>query len=393
MLPYYLLLLLVAVLGFVLCERRGSRRNDLIYLCVVTAVMILMASLRADTVGIDYEMYANYFQSVANHDLSYLISAENPYRIEFGFSLLNYLVSLVTNHTYVFMAVVAVLTIGLRAVAIYRYSSSAWISVFTFVAFGFFGYTMCTLRQEIAISILLFAIPFLQKKKLVPYILLVLLAASFHKSVLILIPIYFLANLPVNWKSLVIYGVGTGLILIFSWPIINFVTKFVYQFYIETEQGRYYLMGRDAKTALIPIVVFIAAYCLKKRLLNRNPQNAVLLNFTMYAAFLFILTIKHFIFQRVALIFFPAIIYLLPEIVCSVQVDPEKTEELTLLQQADRGRRKQTSAKETKLRTELRDQKALYYAAIGFVLAVGLLYYAFLLQTNRLLLVPYVTLF
>ena len=115
MLPYYLLLLLVAVLGFVLCERRGSRRNDLIYLCVVTAVMILMASLRADTVGIDYKMYANYFQSVANHDLSYLISAENPYRIEFGFSLLNYLVSLVTNHTYVFMAVVAVLTIGLRA--------------------------------------------------------------------------------------------------------------------------------------------------------------------------------------------------------------------------------------------------------------------------------------
>ena len=147
------------------------------------------------------------------------------------------------------------------------------------------------------------------------------------------------------------------------------------------------------KTALIPIVVFIAAYCLKKRLLNRNPQNVVLLNFTMYAAFLFILTIKHFIFQRVALIFFPAIIYLLPEIVCSVQVDPEKTEELTLLQQADRGRRKQASAKETKLRTELRDQKALYYAAIGFVLAVGLLYYAFLLQTNRLLLVPYVTLF
>lgn len=393
MLPYYLLLLLVAVLGFVLCERRGSRRNSLIYLCVVTAVMMLMASLRADTVGIDYKMYANYFQSVSNHDLSYLISAENPYRFEFGFSLLNYLVSLVTNHTYVFMAVVAVLTIGLRAVAIYRYSSSVWISVFTFVAFGFFGYTMCTLRQEIAISILLFAIPFLQKKKLVPYILLVLLAASFHKSVLILIPIYFLANLPVNWKSLVIYGAGTGLILIFSWPIINFVTKFVYQFYIETEQGRYYLMGRDAKTALIPIVVFIAAYCLKKRLLNRNPQNVVLLNFTMYAAFLFILTIKHFIFQRVALIFFPAIIYLLPEIVCSVQVDPEKTEELTLLQQADRGRRKQTSAKETKLRTELRDQKALYYAAIGFVLAVGLLYYAFLLQTNRLLLVPYVTLF
>lgn len=392
-LPYYLLLLAVAALGVVLCEWKPTRKKEILFLCLAMAAMALMASLRAKTVGIDYKMYADYFQSVAGHGFDFLFSPENAYRIEFGFGLLNFLISRFSGNTYVFMAVIAVLTIGLRALAIARQSSSVWLSVFTFVSFGFFGYTMCTLRQEMAISIFLFAIPYLQKKRPVPYFLLVLLAASFHKSVLILLPVYFLAHIPVNWKSLTFYGAATGLLLIFSRPIINFVTQFVYQFYTQTEQGRYYLMGRDAKTALIPVAVFAAAYFLRKRLLDRNPHNVVLINFSMYAALLFIMTIKHFVFQRIALIFLPITIFLLPEMVKSMQVDEEKLGLLEEMKKSERGKKKQNFAKAGQLRTEIRDQRAMYYAAIGFVLVIGLVYYSFLLYANRLLLVPYATLF
>ena len=47
----------------------------------------------------------------------------------------------------------------------WKHSSIVWLSVFVYITFDFFGYALCTLRQELAISIALFGIPFLQDRK------------------------------------------------------------------------------------------------------------------------------------------------------------------------------------------------------------------------------------
>lgn len=165
MAPYLLLLFFVTAAGFLFCELRKSRRSDLLFLLVTCTVMFAMSSLRGITVGVDNKLYyLPYFERMAASDISFLWSAENVYRSEPGYSLLVYLISRISDSPTVFFAVQAALAIGLTARAGVVLSSSVWICIFTFVSFGFFGYTMVTLRQQLAICIALLAMPLAAKK-------------------------------------------------------------------------------------------------------------------------------------------------------------------------------------------------------------------------------------
>ena len=67
MVPFLILLLVVLVLGVLLCEWKRDaasvRSRDLIFLCAAGAALTLFAALRGKSVGIDYQMYEEYFLS------------------------------------------------------------------------------------------------------------------------------------------------------------------------------------------------------------------------------------------------------------------------------------------------------------------------------------------
>ena len=231
MLPYIVLLAAAGAGGLLLCEWKPSRTANLWYLYAMTAVMCLMVLLRSSMVGVDYPTYQAYFETVSQNPFSFLFSPNNIYRFEPGFSLLTYLFSLVTKDAAIYMALIPVFIIIPRAITIYKQSCSIWFSVFVYISFGFFGYSMCTLRQELAISIMLFALPYLKDRKILPYMVIIVIAASFHKSLWLMVPVYFLAVIPLNWKSISFYAAGTLFVLIFSVPILGFVTQYVFKAY------------------------------------------------------------------------------------------------------------------------------------------------------------------
>lgn len=386
--PYWLLLLVSGVSGFFLCELKKSRSRVLLFVAALTCVMAAMGAIRNPTVGVDTKMYMEYFSGVCGQDFTFLFNSANLYWKEPGYGLLNFIVSRVTQNPQVLIGLVSALIIILRGIFIYIYSSSSWVSVFVYISFGFFGYALCTLRQELAISILLFALPFLQKRKLLPYALITVAAALFHASAWILLPIYFIANLPLNRIMLGVYAGGTLLLLLISEPLLAFVTKYVYKIY---QPGSYYTMGRDYSTAVFPVVTFILALLLMKKLLALRPENRVLINYACYAGFLFVLTLKHFIFQRIALLFLPAALLLIPEFLRCVFPDSAKQEKLRGLLALDNSRKKQNREKIGELRLELKNEMALYYTVLGLILAGCMVYFLFLLTSNRLLLAPYHT--
>ncbi|MEG2124701.1 MAG: EpsG family protein [Hydrogenoanaerobacterium sp.] len=394
MTPYLLLAACVAAFGILLCERHPCRRNDAIFLTLTSVVLIVMSTIRASAVGVDYwQSYLPYFEQVCSGGWEFITGDANMFKTEFGYGFLNYIISFFGNTQMTFAFGIALVCIGLTAVFLWKYSPSVWMSMFVFISFGFFGYTLCTLRHQIAICIFMFALPYLQKKKLVPYVLIVLLSATFHKSMLVLIPVYFLAQLPLNKISLSIYGVGTLLFVLFSEPIIAFVTKYVYTDY---QVGTYYTMGRDLQTGFVPILLFLVVYLLRGKLLERNPQNLPLINLSLYSAMLFIVTYRNFIFQRFALMLLPVSMLLLPEIMQCLAVKEDDRLELELASKALKsgaGDKKRALQKYGEIKARLHDTRAMYFAAIGFMIFGGLFYYLFLLTANRLLLVPYATIF
>lgn len=393
MLIYNLLLLLIIVLGILLCEWKKCSRNDLLFLVTVAVAMIVISSLRAHTVGIDYDMYARYYKQVYDGGWGFLISGANGYRIEPGYSLLNFIVSRFTPDVRVFMAVVSVLVTVLTAVLAYKYTPIPWMTMYVYASFGFFENTLSFIRQSIAIAIFLFAVPYLMKRKFLPYLLIVILAATFHKSILIMVVAYFVAFLPVNWKTLTAYAVGTGLIMAFSWQIFSFITKYIFTYY-ATPEGMYYIaVGRDWNTAVVPVLTAVVAVILMKPLLRRNPANLALINFSIFSAILFIMTCQRFLFQRIGTMFFTTAILLIPEILKSVGVDSEQAEEYVQLKT---GLKKQASASKKKayeesrkLKSSLNTRKYVYYYSAGAVLFIGFLYSTFLLLANRINQIPY----
>lgn len=393
MLIYNLLLLLIIVLGILLCEWKKCSRNDLLFLVTVSVAMIIISSLRAHTVGIDYDMYANYYKQVYDGGWSFLISSANGYRIEPGYSLLNFIVSRFTPDVRVFMAVVSVLVTVLTAVLAYKYTPIPWITMYVYVSFGFFVNTLSFIRQSIAIAIFLFAVPYLMKRKFLPYLLIVILAATFHKSILVMVVAYFVAFIPVNWKSLTAYVVGTGVIMACSWQIFAFITKYIFTYY-ATSEGMYYIaVGRDWNTAVVPVLTAIVAVILMKPLLRRNPANLALINFSIFSAILFIMTCQRFLFQRIGTMFFTTAIILIPEILKSVGVDSDQAEEYvqikTSLKKQGSASKRKAYEESRKLKSSLNTRKYVYYYSAGAALFIGFLYSTFLLLANRINQIPY----
>lgn len=394
MLPYFLLAAGVAILGIFLCEIKKTRYSDAIFLSVSSLAMVVFASLRDHTVGVDYDYtYAPFFQQVCDGGWSFLISDANGYRVEPGYSLLNYLVSLISHDVRVLMFVIAILSVTLTAVLLYKYCTIPWLGMSIFILFGFYGNTLSFIRQSIAIAIFMFSIPYLCKKKIwpsiVPYLLIVLLAASFHKSILIMIPAYFIARLPVNWKWLSVYAVATILIMSFSWQLFFFVTEDLGIFsHYATVEGIYYMNGRDWNTAVVPVLSGIAGIAGSRLILKRNPDAGPLINFSVYSMLLYIMTCQHFLFQRLATMFFTTTILLLPMLIKCADPDAEK-----LAQIESRINQSQISekAKQKEIAQKKKELKYYYYDFVAAAIVVGFLYLWWQLSANRIALVPYVT--
>ncbi len=400
MAPFAILVFVLLILGIVLCERNKEsesiRMRNAVFLAVSGVILTLFAALRAKSVGIDYQMYEQYFNAMRDGGAGFLFSGENQYRVEWGYSLLNYLVSLVSGDIRVFMAVAALLIMGLTCLFIAKNSPSWWLSIFVFVSFGFYTNSLCFIRQSIATAIFLFAIPFLKQKKLLPYLGIVVLAASFHKALFVMVVLYFIAHIPVNWKSLTAYGVLTALVLIFSWPIFHFVTQFVYQYY-ATEEGLYYMQGRDWQTAFVPVVYMLVIVGLRRYLLRRDEKNVVLVNFSIYAGLLYIMTCKHFLFQRFGMLFFTAAILVIPEFLASIDMDREALKALqensVVKKVKNKQERKKAALEERQKRAALVNQKYYYRYSVAAVVFIGLVYYFWILLQDRTLLLPYLTFF
>ena len=390
---YNLLILFLLVIGILLCEIRKSKRNTVVFLILSSLAMIVVAYLRADTVGIDYNMYEQYFYQVHDGGWSFLISSANGYRIEPAFSLLNYFVSLFTRDVHIYMLVVAVLVVTLTAVLLYRVSPVPWIGMFVFVSFGFYGNSLSFIRQCVAIAIYLYSIQYIKQKKFIPYLLVILLASTFHKSMLIMIPVYFIARIPVDWKSLLTWSGLAALVTALSWPIFNLVTKYIYQYY-ATQQGLYYMMGRDWQTAAIPVATTVVILILKPFILRRDESNTVLINLAVYSGLLYLMTCQHFLFQRFGMMFFTTVILVIPELFASIGVQSVQADALQnagSLKSKNRADRKKTLQERRKIKSQINTRRYVYYYALAALVFVGYLYNVWILLANRINLIPYVT--
>ena len=161
--------------------------------CLFTLFLIMAgtASLRID-VGNDYGNYVTTFHEI--YVGGYVVT-------EPGFNLLVKLVFRLAggeNYLLVF-GLFAVVTAVLFLKAMYDQSVDFTISFALFMLLGLYFRTFNTVRYYFVLAVTLYSLRYVLKKEYGKFILLILFAAFFHKSVLVVIPLYLIAALP--WKK------------------------------------------------------------------------------------------------------------------------------------------------------------------------------------------------
>ncbi len=318
----YIILLAVSVAaGIPLCSRKYGKNGKAIYCAAGALVFIFVASARFD-VGYDYHAYSKTFTDITFAELEELETA----RFEKGFLIPQYVLNLITEDYIALFICVSIVIYGMIFWLIYKYSEKPWISVTAFLCFGIFFNSLCFLRQMIAAVIVAFAMKYIISNQPYKYIIMILLASTFHWSALVMIPMYIMLKIKPGYIYQGAMAVLTILTCIFSKMLMNYAVDIFYMYRsydVETSV--------EASNGLTPLytimfaVLFVLCFVFRNRLVEKNSANVVYINCLMYTVICEALGMRHAILSRFALLFYlPPMLFLLPDLVAVIREYVEK---------------------------------------------------------------------
>lgn len=182
-----------------ICGRRTvkSFRNRL-YIAGIFCILFLLMALRFD-VGNDYRQYTETAHEA--YVGGYVVT-------EAGFNWLVRLLYGIAGGEYyeLVFAVFAFATLFFFLKAFFRQSACFSQTFFLFMAFGLYFQTFNTVRYYLALSIALYSMQYVLDRDYIKFVFWILIAALFHKSVLLVLPVYWIATF--EWKG---WHVAAGL--------------------------------------------------------------------------------------------------------------------------------------------------------------------------------------
>lgn len=236
--PYFIILIIVTLLAFF---AKKIKKSSFFFNFLILIILTCFAGLRSLKVGADTSGYAHNFESINTDYNNFIYFRPN---IEIGYSLLEYVTSLFSNSYVTILTVVALIALYFQLESIKKLSKESVISIFVFITFGIYTFIFNGARQGIAAAIFMYALTFLIGGQFWKYLLLIIIAWSFHKSVIIAIPLYFVFRIKFTkkWFLLLLTGSITTFYLFRS--IISFsgiINSRYLAFLFREDQGGQYL--------------------------------------------------------------------------------------------------------------------------------------------------------
>lgn len=205
---YYLIFLGIVMMLAAAYDKNPWNRK---YYFAILLVMTLFAGLRADWVGTDSAGYARKFLVEEELEEDIVEKATD----EGGFYYLKYFLGKISKQYWVLFTGIALLTYYCVLRSIRSQSNKLLIPLFVFITLGLYTFVFNAARQGIAVGIYMLSFQYLFKDfryGFPRYCLIVLLAATFHKTVIIALPLFFLFRLNYSGKILILNALG-GLII------------------------------------------------------------------------------------------------------------------------------------------------------------------------------------
>lgn len=285
------------------------------FVSFATIQWIVLSGFRDVTVGADTAQYKALF--LQSQTLPLGAFTDRFFEIVFtesedpGFYLFQRLIQYVITDYQVYLVLIAMIFMIPLGYFIYKYSSEPLISFLLFSVLFYEFFAVTGLRQTVATAlVVLVGYHFVRARKLGWFLLLVCIAMTIHKSSLIFVPFYFLANKQLTKAYLMtMFGVVLGL-FVFRNPFFELLVQVSgYETYSAMEGA-----GAVNFSLMLLSVLFVALWR-KDQILANNPSAIHFFNALLLAACLLPLTFLNPSMMRLVQYFSLFLLLMIPEIV------------------------------------------------------------------------------
>ena len=189
----YLVILVVFVFFALLEQVRGTGTFIPILKYASLIFLVIFIGFRYRT-GPDYESYELIYQDKSSPVLEYLFQL-----------LISIAKSIKLNYNY-FLLLIAALSLSIKWISLNKYSPYFFFSIV--IAFqSYILADMGQIRFSLAIAVSWLSLHFCLERKLIPFLLIVFIASLFHRSAVILLPLYWFGYFNINfWIMLGSWG-------------------------------------------------------------------------------------------------------------------------------------------------------------------------------------------
>lgn len=186
----------------------GAIKNFLVILLI--SLLALLSGTRYHLGGYDYSNYEYMFRLVpnlSNLNVIAYIRENGLIGNDVGWTLLNSIIKSMGFNFYGLTLFVAIFFWFTFYFVLRNYINNLNI----FIVIAMYKYLLDVsfiyMRQSVAVAIFILSIRYILKRKLILYMLLVVLAATIHFSAVILIPIYWITKIKITRKGLLWYSI------------------------------------------------------------------------------------------------------------------------------------------------------------------------------------------
>lgn len=203
-------------------KNAGITRQQMLNRIFIVAVFLLLFAVSACriAVGNDYWVYRSDFL---------LIEQNRHVSFELGFVwAVRLLQSMLDHDQYLpIFAVFSFFTVLFFVKGIAALSEQFCFTVFLLMTGGYYFSSLNSVRYYFVLAIAIYSIKYVLQNEWEKFILWILAAAAFHKSVLVVIPLYFLASR--NWKRrhMLLLAAACASLLLFQ----DFYRRIIFYFY------------------------------------------------------------------------------------------------------------------------------------------------------------------
>lgn len=289
MLLYIGLTIITVVMAFFVQKQTTAGNNSIqvltrqklcnrILLCGIFLLLFAVSACRTD-VGNDYTRYEEFFRLM-------MIEGSDGVPTEMGFNFLvkgiQYLFGTGVNR--LIFAVFAAITIFLFLKGIYDLSVDFAFSFMLFMTFGYYFNSMNTIRYYMALSFAVISMKYVLKKEYGKFILVVLFASSFHKSVLLVLPIYFLAGFAwKRWQMILLAVAGIA-----GFAMQDILLEIIIKIYPNYANTIYLEAGTSPVNILRCAAIFAAGLFLYKKTIRDRTMNRFFFQLNYLALLLYL---------------------------------------------------------------------------------------------------------